>query len=49
MHAGLLHLGLNCAALFYIAPDTEAVYGCVSASTGEKSDPLLEGSLLATM
>jgi hypothetical protein len=41
MHAGLLHLGLNCAALFYIAPDTEAVYGCASALTGR--EPFREG------
>ena len=27
MHAGLLHLALNCLALFYIAPDAEAVFG----------------------
>ena len=27
MHAGLLHLGLNCAALWLIAPETEAILG----------------------
>ena len=32
MHAGLLHLGLNIAALYYIAPEAEAVYGCVRQS-----------------
>ena len=28
MHAGLLHLALNCTALFYLAPEAEAVLGC---------------------
>ena len=27
LHAGLLHLGLNCYALFSIGPDVEAVLG----------------------
>ncbi len=27
LHAGLLHLGLNCFALFSIGPDVEAVMG----------------------
>lgn len=27
MHAGLLHLGLNCTALFFIGPEAEAVLG----------------------
>jgi rhomboid protease GluP len=27
MHAGLLHLGLNCAALLFIGPEAEAVLG----------------------
>jgi membrane associated rhomboid family serine protease len=28
MHAGLLHLAVNSGALYYIAPEAEAVYGC---------------------
>ena len=30
LHAGVLHLGLNCLALYNIGPDVEAVFGYAS-------------------
>jgi rhomboid protease GluP len=33
LHAGVLHLGLNCLALYNIGPDVEAVFGYASFCT----------------